>query len=65
MLLLNLKEIIEDLQAKNVHFQFQVEKLTIENNKLASENKQLIISYKNLTNEINGQKEDSKQKSVV
>ena len=65
MLLLNLKEIIEDLQARNVHFQTQVEKLTIENNILASENKQLNTINKNLTTELNSIKEESKQKSIV
>ena len=57
-LLVNLKEIIEDLQAKNVHFQTQVEKLTVGNNKLTCENKQLIIFNKNLTGEENFLKKD-------
>ena len=65
MLLLNPKEIIEDLQCKNVHFQTQVEKLTIENNKLAIKIKQLNTINKNLTTELNSIKEESKQKSIV
>ena len=58
MLLLSLKDIIKDLQAKNVHFQTQVEKLTIENNKLTSEKKQLNILNKNLSSEVKILKEN-------
>ena len=46
MLLVKLKETIGDLQAKNVHFQTQIEKLEMKNNKLTSENKQLNILNK-------------------
>ena len=45
LLLINVKEIIEDLQAKNIQLQNQVKKLTIEN-------KQLIISNQSLTSEV-------------
>ena len=45
-LLVNLKEIIDKLQAKNTSFQSQVKQLK-------SENKQLIIANKNLCNEVN------------
>ena len=45
LLLINIKEIIEDLQAKNIQLQNQVKKLTIEN-------KQLIISNQSLTSEV-------------
>ena len=48
LLLVNLKEIIEDLEAKNVLFQTQLEKVTIENKKLTIENKQLVIYNKNI-----------------
>ena len=58
MLLLSLKDIIKDLQAKNVHFQTQVEKLTIENNKLTSEKKQLNILNENLSSEVKILKEN-------
>lgn len=56
LLLTNLKEIIKDLQAKNVHCQTQLGKLTVKNTELTTENKQLIISNKNLTNEVNSLK---------
>ena len=46
LLLTNLKEIIEKLQAKNISFQNQLKKLTIEN-------RQLIVSNKKLSNEVN------------
>ena len=55
MLLVNLKEIIDKLQAKNTSFQNQVNKLTIEN-------KQLIVSNKKLCIEVNCLKEDLKSK---
>ena len=64
-LLVNLKEIIEDLQAKNVHFQTQVEKLTVENIKLTCENKQLIISNKNLTGEVKFLKKEFNMKNLM
>ena len=54
-LLVNLKEIIDKMQARNVSFQNQVKKLTIEN-------KQLIISNKKLSNEVSCLKEDLKKK---
>ena len=54
-LLVNLKETIDKLQARNVSFQNQVKKLTIEN-------KQLIISNKKLCSEVNFLKEDLKSK---
>ena len=57
LLLINLKEIIDKLQAKNVSFQNQVKKLTFEN-------KQLIISNKKLSNEVNSLKEGSKTKFI-
>ena len=62
--LVNLKEIIDDLQAKNVQFQTQVEKLKIKNNCLTIENKQLIISNKNLFSEVNCLRENIKEKSI-
>ena len=62
MLLLNLKEIVEKLQNKNICFQTQVEKLTIENKKLTSENKQLIVSNKHISSELNIPREDLKRK---
>ena len=64
LLLVNLREIIEDLQAKNVHFQTQVEKLTLEKNKLESKNKQLIILNKSLSSEVKSLKEDLKVKYI-
>ena len=64
LLLVNLKEIIDDLQAKNVQFQTQVEKLKIENNYLTIENKQLVISNKNLFSEVNCLRENIKEKSI-
>ena len=50
LLLVNLKEIIDKLQAKNTSFQSQVKQLIIEN-------KQLIIANKELCNEVNCLKE--------
>ena len=55
LLLVNLKEIIDKLQAKNTSFQNQVKQLTIKN-------KQLIISNKKLYIEVNCLKEDLKSK---
>ena len=55
MLLVNLKEIIDKLQAKNTSFQNQVKKLTIEN-------KQLIALNKKLFSEVKCLKEDLKSK---
>ena len=55
MLLVSLKEIIRNFQEKNVHFQTQVEKLTIKN-------QQLIISNKKLCSQLNCLKEDLKRK---
>ena len=55
MLLVNLKEIIDKLQAKNISFQNQVKKLTIEN-------KELIVSNNKLSIEVNCLKEDLKSK---
>ena len=52
-LLVNLKEIIDELQAKNISFQNQVKQLTIEN-------KQLIVSNNKLSIEVNCLKEDFK-----
>ena len=57
LLLINLKEIIDQVQAKNVSFQNKVKKLTIEN-------KQLINSNKKLSNELNCLKEDLKNKFI-
>ena len=54
-LLVNLKEIIDELQAKNISFQNQVKQLTIEN-------KQLIVSNKKLSIEVNCLKEDLNSK---
>ena len=54
-LLMNLKEIIDKLQAENTSFQNQLKKLTIEN-------KQLIVSNKKLSIEVNCLKEDLKSK---
>ena len=55
MLLVDLKEIINKLQAKNINFQNQIKKLTIEN-------KQLIVTNKKLSIEVNCLKEDLKSK---
>ena len=52
---MNLKEIIDKLQAENTSFQNQLKKLTIEN-------KQLIVSNKKLSIEVNCLKEDLKSK---
>ena len=64
LLLVNLKEIIEDLEAKNVVFQTQLEKVTMENKKLTIENKQLNISNKHLCNEVIFLREEIKGKSI-
>ena len=64
LLLVNLKEIIEDLEAKNVLFQTQLEKVTVENKKLTIENKQLIVYNKKLCCEVNILKEEIKEKSI-
>ena len=64
MLLVHLKEIIKDLQAKNVLFQTQLDKVKIENKELTTENKQLIIYNKNLCCEVNLLKEEIKGKSI-
>ena len=55
LLLTNLKEIIDKLQAKNTSFQNQVKQLAIEN-------KQLIVSNNKLSIELNCLKEDLKTK---
>ena len=55
LLLVNLKEVVDKLQAKNICFKTQVEKLT-------NENKQLRISNKKLSIELNCVKEDLKTK---
>ena len=55
LLLTNLKEIIDKLQAKNISFQNKVKKLTIEN-------KQLIVSNNKLSIEVNCLKEVLKSK---
>ena len=55
LLLTNLKEIIEKLQAKNISFQNQLKKLTIEN-------KKLIVSNKKLSIEVNCLQENLKSK---
>ena len=55
LLLVNLKEIIDKLQAKNISFQNQVKKLTVEN-------KQLIFSNNKLFIEVNCLKEVLKSK---
>ena len=57
LLLVNLKGIVDKLQAKNICFQTQVKKL-------ATENKQLIISNKKLSIEVNCLKEDLKTKFI-
>ena len=44
--MVNLKEIIDKLQSENIYFKTQVEILQ-------AENKQLVISNKNLSNEVN------------
>ena len=64
LLLVNLKEIIEDLHAKNSLIQTQLEKETMENKKLTIENKKLIIYNKNLCCEVNLLKEEIKGKSI-
>ena len=64
LLLVNLKEIIEDLQAQNSLIQTQLEKETMENKKLTIENKQLIIYNENLCCEVNFLKEQIKGKSI-
>ena len=58
LLLVNLKEIIEDLEAKNMLFQTQLKKVTKENEKLTTENKQLVISNKHLCSEVNFLREE-------
>ena len=55
LLLVNLKEIIEKLETERNYFKNQVEKLQIEK-------KQLIISNKNLSNEVNCLRDDFKRK---
>ena len=57
-LLVNLKEIIDELQAKNISFQNQVKQLTIEN-------KQLIVSNKKLSIEVSCLKKDFKSKQFT
>ena len=52
---MNLKEIIDKLQAENTSFQNQLKKLTIEN-------KQLIVPNKKLSKEVNCLKKDLKSK---
>ena len=64
LLLVNLKDLIEDLEAKNVLFKTQLEKLTMENKELTIENKQLVIYNKNLCCEVNLLKEQIKGKSI-
>ena len=64
LLLFNLKEIVEDLQAKNMLFQTQLEKVTMENKELTIKNKQLVIYNKNLCCEVNLLKEQIKEKSI-
>ena len=64
LLLVNLKEIIEDLEAKNLIFQNQLEKVTMENKKLITENKHLIISNKHLCSEVNFLREEIKEKFI-
>ena len=54
--MVNLKEFIDKLQAKNISFQNQVKKLT-------SENRQLNISNKKLFNEVNHLKTHLKTKN--
>ena len=55
LFLMNLKKIIDKLQAKNTSFQNQLKKLTIEN-------RQLIVSNNKLSIEVNCLKEDLKSK---
>ena len=64
LLLVNLKEIIEDLEAKNLIFQNQLEKVTMENKKLTIENKQLNISNKHLCSEVNFLRKEMRGKSI-
>ena len=64
MLLVNFIEIIEDLQAKNSLIQNQLEKVTMENKKLITENKQLNISKKHLCSEVNFLREEIKEKFI-
>ena len=56
LLLVNLKEIIDNLQTEKNYFKNQVEKLQIEK-------KQLIISNKDFSNKLNFLKEDLKRKA--
>ena len=56
--MVNLKEIIDKLQSKNIYFQTQVEILQ-------SENKQLVISNENLSIEVNSLKEILKTKDSL
>ena len=53
MLLVDLKEIINKLQAKNINFQNQIKKLTIEN-------KHLLVLNQKLSNEVNYLKKELK-----
>ena len=46
LLLINVKEIVEDLQAKNIQLQSQVKKITIENEQLIFSNQSLISEVK-------------------
>ena len=55
MLLVDLKEIINKLQAKNINFQNQIKKLTIEN-------KHLLVLNQKLSNEVNYLKKKIKTK---
>ena len=64
LLLVNLKELVEDLQAKNELFETQLEKVTMKNKKLTIENKQLVISNKNLLSEVNCLREEIKGKLI-
>ena len=52
LLLTNLKEIIDKLQAKNISFQNQVKKLKIENKQLIILNKKLSIDVNYLKKEL-------------
>ena len=58
MLLFNLKEIIDKLQAESNYFKTQVEKLKFEK-------KQLIVSNKNLSNKVDCLEEKLKTKFTV
>ena len=58
MLLFNLKEIIDKLQAESNYFKTQVEKLQFEK-------KQLIVSNKNLSNKVDCLEEKLKTKFTV